>query len=531
MGMFSRFTVIAFALFLSAACTKKNSSGLDYGLDIKDTLRVNFESEPPSLDWSKATDTTSSLVTMNMMEGLVEYNLADRDLAPAPALATEWKASEAARIWTFALRKGVKWTDGVEFTGQHVLEGWERLLNPATASEYAYFLFAVKGAREYNAGKIKDFKQVGVKVNEKGELVVELEKPMGFFPLLLTHHSTYPQRRDIVDKFGDKWTDPANIVTLGAYKLKVWDHDKALVLERNDGYYGEKAKIKNIIGYMINEYSTALNLMEGGKLDFQRSLPYKELPKLRQFKGYRATPLISMYYYGLNTKKPPFNNPKVRKAFSMAVDRKQITDLLAAGQAPLTGWVPTGMFGYENERGTKFNPSSAAKMLDEAGFKDRSKLPKVTIAFNTNENHQRVAENVQAQLKKNLGVEVQVSNEEWKVYLKRLQTDTPNIYRMGWLGDYPDPSTFMDLMTSFSENNHTGWGSKAYDDLVAQGNSSLDKEKRRQAYSQASKILTEDDVPVIPIYSAVGHILLSDRVENFPVNSIEHYLFKGVTLK
>lgn len=531
MGILNRILLLTAAFAFSVACTKKNSSGLEYGLDIKDTLRINLESEPPSLDWSKATDTTSSLVSMNIMDGLVDYNLADRDLGVVPGLATDWKPSENAKVWTFTLRKGVKWTDGVEFTAQHVIDGWERLLNPATASEYAYFLFPVKGAKDYNAGKNKDFSKVGVKTNDKGELIVELEKPMGFFPLLLTHHSTYPLRKDVVEKFGDKWTDPANIVTLGAYKLKVWDHDRAMVLERNDSYWGEKAKIKNILGYMINEYSTALNLMESGKLDFQRSLPFKELPKYRTFPGYRQVPLISMYYYGLNTKKAPFNNLKVRKAFSMAVDRKQITDLLAAGHAPLTGWVPSGMFGYENDRGTKFDASSASKMLDDAGFKDRAKFPKVTLSFNTNENHQRIAENVQAQIKKNLGVDIQVTNEEWKVFLKRIQTDTPNIYRMGWLGDYPDPSTFMELMTSYSENNHTGWGSKKYDQLVADAASTLDKEKRRQLYSEAQKILTEEDVPVIPIYSTVGHILLSDRVQNFPVNSIEHYSLKGVTLK
>lgn len=531
MSNLRRIATLLAAAVLVAGCTKKNSGKLEYGLDIKDTLRVNLESEPPSIDWSIATDTTSSLVTANLMEGLVTYDFGDRDLSAAPALATEWKASSGAKVWTFKIRKGVKWTDGKEFTAQHVIDGWERILNPATASEYAYFLFPVKNAKDYNAGKIKDFSQVGVKVNSAGELVVELEKPMGFFPLVLIHHSTYPIRKDIVEKFGGKWTDPANIVTLGAYKLKVWDHDKALVLERNDDYYGEKAKIKNVIGYMINEYSTALNLLEGGKLDFQRSLPYKELPKYRQFPGYRQYPMIMSYYYGLNTRKPPFNNLKVRKAFNMAIDRKQITDLLAAGQAPLTGWVPSGMFGYENDMGMKYDPVAAAKMLDDAGFKDRSKFPKVTLAFNTNENHQRVAENVQAQIKKNLGVDVQIANEEWKVYLKRLQNDTPNIYRMGWVGDYPDPSTFMDLMTSFSENNHTGWGSKTYDDLVAKGNSSLDKEKRREIYLKAQKILTEDDVPVIPIYSGVGHLLLSERVQNFPVNPLEHFEFKGVTLK
>lgn len=514
-----------------AGCTKKNSGSLEYGLEVKDTLRINLEQEPPTLDWSKSIDTTSSMIELNIMEGLVEYDLKDPDLKLIPALATAWKASPDAKIWKLTLRKGVKWTDGVEFTGQHVIDGWERLLNPSTASEYAYFLFDVKNARAYNSGKIKDFKQVGIRLNEAGELVIELEQPKGYFPLLLTHHSTYPIRKDVIEKFGDKWTDPDKIVTLGPYKLKVWDHDKAVVLERYDDYYGEKAKIKNVLGYMINEYSTALNLSDAGKLDFQPSLPAKELPQLRTRPGYRQSSSLATYYYGLNTRKAPFQDVRVRKALVYAVDRKQITDLLAAGHAPLTGWVPAGMFGYENDRGLKFDPEMARKLLDEAGYKDRSKFPRITLAFNTNENHQRVAENVQAQLKKNLGIEVQLNNEEWKVYLKRLQTDTPHMYRMGWLADYPDPSTFASLMTSYSENNRTGWGNKRYDELTKEAAMSLDKEKRRKAYSEIQKILTEEDVPVLPIYSAVRHIMLSERVQNFPVTALERWIFKGVTFK
>jgi len=516
-------------VLMVSACTKK--SGLEYGLDVNDTLRVNIEQEPPSLDWSKSTDTTSALIEMNIMEGLVEYNLADPELGTAPALATEWKGSDNARVWTFTLRQGVKWTDGVEFTGQHVIDGWERLLNPKTASEYAYYLFDVKNARNYNAGKITDFKQVGIKMNDQGQLVVELEKPMSYFPMLLTHHATYPLRKDIVEKFGDKWTDAGNIQTLGAYKLKIWDHDKNIVLERFDDYYGEKAKIKNILCYMINEYSTALNLFDAGKLDFQQTLPFKELPQLKQKPGFRQNAILSSYYYGFNTRKAPFNDVKVRKAFAHAIDRKQVTDLLAAGHGPLTSWIPTGMFGYEPDRGLKFDAELAKKLLDEAGYKDRSKFPRISLAFNTNENHQRVAENVQAQIKKNLGIEMQIQNEEWKVYLSRLRTATPSIYRMGWLADYPDPATFMMLMTSSSENNHTGWGSKRYDELVSEGGAAMDKDKRRSLYSEAQKILVEDEVPVVPIYSAVRHVLLSDRVSNFSMNSIERYLFKGVTLK
>lgn len=516
--------------FTLSACTK-NTSRVEYGLDIKETIRINLLQEPPSLDWSKATDTTSALVLYQIMDGLVGYNLNDPELGLVPALASEWAPSDGGKVWTFTLRKDAKWTDGVEFSAQNVLDAWERLLNANTASEYAYQLFPVKNAKAYNGGKIKDFKEVGLSVNDKGQLVVTLEKPMGYFPMLLTHHSTAPLRKDIVDKFGDKWTDPANIQTLGAYRLKIWDHDKAVVMERFDGYYGDKAKIKNIIGYMINEYSTALNLYEGGKLDFQETIPLKELPRYRGNPGLHVVPSLSLYYYGFNTRKPPFNNVKLRHAFSHAVDRKQITDLLAGGQTPLTAWVPTGMFGYQNEVGLKFDPERARKLLDEAGYKDRSKFPKITLAFNTNENHQRVAENVQAQIKKNLGIEVQISNEEWKVYLNRLKTDVPSIYRMGWLADFPDPDNFMSLMLSYSDNNKTGWANPKYDSTVESAASTLDKEKRRTFYVESQKLLTETDAPVIPLYSDVRPILLSERVQNFPINTLNRWELKGVTLK
>jgi len=521
--------LLVFALILTA-CTKK-AQKTDFDLPVAETLRINISQEPPSLDWSKSTDTTSSLIQTNIMQGLSEYDLSDPELKLRAALATEWKPNAKGDVWTLTLRKGVKWTDGVEFTAQHVVDGWERLLNPQTASQYAYFLFDVKNAKEYNKGTIKDFSVVGVKVNDQGQLVVELNQPKAYFPYLLTHHSTFPLRKDKVAKFGDKWTDPENIVTLGAYKLKIWDHDRAIVLERNDGFYGEKAKTKYVLAYMINEMSTATNLFDSGKLDILPSLPSREIPQLRERPEYREKGILGIYYYGLNTRKPPFDNVNVRKAISHAIDRKQITDLLAGGQIPLTSWIPAGMFGYESDRGVKFDLEKARKLLDEAGFEDRSKFPKIKIGFNTNEDHQRVAENVQAQLKKNLGIEVELSNEEWKVYLSTLQADTPPIYRLGWLGDYPDPDNFMNLMMGISDNNHTGWKNKKYDEIVNKAAGLTDREERRKLYSEAQKILTEDDVPVIPLFTMVGQILIAPRVQGFVMNSMSQFDLKEVSLK
>ena len=526
----SQLLLSVFALaFFTQACTKKAS--LDYDLKVEETLRINLNQEPPSLDWSKSTDTTSSLIEVNIMEGLVEFDLNDPELGVKPALAESWTPSNSSQTWTITLRKGVKWTDGKAFEASQVIDGWKRLLQPETASQYAYFLFNVKNAQKFNSGEIKDFSQVGIRINDNGQLVVDLEKPQSYFPYLLTHHSTYPIRLDVIEKFGDQWTEPQNIQTLGAYKLKIWDHDKAIVLERNDDYYGEKAKIKHIYGYMINEYSTAFNLFESGRLDYQDTIPGNELSGLKGKPTYREGPLLGIYYYGFNTKKAPFDNEKVRKAFVHAIDRKQITDILGGDMEPLSAWVPKGMFGHEENLGLKFDPEKAKTLLKEAGFTDASKFPRVVLGFNSNENHQRVAENYQAQIKKNLGIQIEVQSEEWKVYLNRVQNDTPNIYRMGWLADYPDPDNFLNLMTSYSENNHTGWKNTDYDKLIAQGSTVVDKTERRRIYSEAQKLLTETAAPVSPIYSMISHTLVSERVKNFKENSLQRRIFKGVTLQ
>jgi oligopeptide transport system substrate-binding protein len=274
-----------------------------------------------------------------------------------------------------------------------------------------------------------------------------------------------------------------------------------------------------------------MNMFDSGRLDAVNDLPSTEIKVLSKRPDYYTKGVIGIYYYGFNTSKPPFDNPKVRKAVSMAVDRKQITDLMAGGEIPLTAWVPQGMMGHTPDVGIKPDVSQAQKLLDEAGYKDRSKFPKVTIGFPTNENHQRIAANVQAQLKQNLGIEVQLSNEEWKTYLQTVRVDAPQIFRLGWLADYPDPDNFMSLMTSYSSNNHTKWGSKKYDELVNKAVSLTDQAARSALYREAQQILTEAEVPVIPIYTMVTQQLISPRLKNYPVNSMKEYRFSKVSFE
>ncbi len=527
------FLVIVILSFMAfPGCLKKRSIP-EYGLSKKETLRINIVSEPPSLDWHKATDTTSALISGNTMEGLVAVNVKDPDLSLLPALATHWKPSNQAQKWTFNLRQNVFWTDGVSLEAQHFIDGWERLLNPLTGAQYAYFLFSIKNAQLYNQGKIKDFSKVGARINEKGQIEVELVGSQSFFPYMLNHQSTYPFRKDILERYGDRWTEARHMVTLGPYQLKIWEHDKAIVLTRNPSYYGAPAKIKNILAYMIGNLSTGITLVKSGQLDFQGSLPSVLLSELSKRDDFYRIPQLGIYYYGMNVKKPPMDDVHIRKAVAHAIDRREIIGLINGGQVPTSSFVPKGMFGYEPSIGLKFDVAKAKKYLRQSRYYEgmKKKSLSITLAFNTSEDHKRIAENVQAQLKRNLGLKVELRNEEWKVYISRLQVDAPHIYRSGWSVDYPDPDNFLNLWTSYSENNNTNWGDEKYDKLIAQGAVEVHREERRRIYRQAQKYLMEEAVPILPIYISSANYLISSRFINPPVNVMGEHQFKDMDFK
>ena len=513
---------------LSLGCLERRSLP-EYGLPKEETLRINIVGEPPSLDWHKASDTTSSLISGNTMEGLVSINFKDPHLSLQPALATEWKSFNNSQRWVFTLRKGVLWTDGVELTAQHVLDGWERLLTPQTGAPYGYFLFNIQGARDFSTGKTKDFSQVGARINSSGQIEVNLVGPQSFFSYMLTHPSTYPFRLDVAKKFGVRWTEAKNIVTLGAYQLKIWEHDKAIVMTRNPGYYGSPAKIKNILAYMIGNLSTSLTLFDSGQLDFQDSLPSVLLSQLSKRPEFYNSPSLGIYYYGMNVKKPPMDDVNFRKAIAHAIDRKEVVHLIQGGKIPTSSFVPKGMFGYEPSVGLKFNVEMAQKYLRQSRYAENR--PRMVLAFNTSEDHKRIAENIQTQLKKNLGLKVELQNEEWKVYLSRLKTDAPQLYRAAWLADYPDPDNFLNLWTSFSENNNTNWGDEKYDTLIAQGAIETNSTKRRHIYREAQKYMLEEVVPIVPIYIYSFNTLVSTRFINPPINVMGDRRFKDMEFK
>ncbi len=490
-------------------------------------FRMNLGSEPPTLDWSLATDSVSITVIENMMEGLTRY---DQNLQPQPAIAKKIEVSDHGKTYRFHLRKDVRWTDGRPVTAEDFEYSWKRLLDPKTAAEYAYFLYDIVNAYEYNTGQLKNVSQVGVKALDPWTLEVHLKKPIIYFPSITTFMVTFPQRRDLIERYGDRWTDPAHLVTNGPFKLKEWKHEYKVVLEPYGDYFEGSPRLDRVLMFVVNELNTALTLYETGDLDIDVRLPPEAIPFYQHSPEYRRIPVLRGYYYGFNVKKVPFNNVKVRQAFSMAVDREQLPRVLKGGEIPTTSWIPPGMFGHNPEIGLKFDPQRARRLLAEAGYPGGRSFPPVTAVYDTNPINNLIAENLQAQWQQNLNVQVNLENQEWKVFLKRLKTDTPMIFRLGWGADYPDPDNFMGLFTTQSGNNNTHWGNSRYDELIAKAASEPDPKRRQQMYDEAQRILTEQDVSIMPLFVVAQNILIKPYVKGLQLNAMEILSLKDVHL-
>jgi oligopeptide transport system substrate-binding protein len=404
------------------------------------------------------------------------------------------------------------------------------LLDPKTASQYAYILFDVANAQEYNEGKLKDASSVGVQAQDDQTLIVTLRHAASYFLAITTFEVTFPQRQDVVEKFGTRWTEPENIVTNGPFRLQTWRHENQIELGANPHFFPGKPILEKVTMYMVNEKTTAVTMFEQGNLDFMddHSIPPLDKPRLSKMPGYKLVPQLRGEYYAFAVQRKPFDNPQVRKAFAMAIDREVLPKILQGGETPASSWIPPGMLAHNPEIGLKFNPAEARRLLKDAGFPDGKGLPPIVLGYNTDEEKKLVAEAVQSMWQKHLGVVVTIENQEWKVFLKKLQTDPFPVFRSGWGADYPDPDNFMKLFTSNSGNNHSQWKNRRYDQLLEQAARELDAKKRGQLYDEAQKILTELDAAIVPLYWKAEATMLNPEFTALEYNSMARMDLRNV---
>jgi oligopeptide transport system substrate-binding protein len=313
--------------------------------------------------------------------------------------------------------------------------------------------------------------------------------------------------------------------------LSSWRHHERILLTKNPNYWGEKPKINKVEMIMNENPTSALALYEGGELDFidGRSIPTLEVPRLRLSREFKAEPQFRGNYIGFNVKKPPFDNPLVRRAFSAAIDRAKLAELVQGAGIPTTSWIPEGMLGYDPEIGIEFNPEQARAWLAEAGYQDGNGFPKLVFLYPDVGNNRIISEALQSMWKRYLGVEVELRNQEWKVYLSTLDTDPPPVFRAGWGADFPDPHNFMNLFECNSGNNETRWCNPGYDELVERAAEEKNAEKRVALYREAQKILTEIDVPISPILTSIQQSMIKPYVVGLDPNPLGLILFNQVS--
>jgi oligopeptide transport system substrate-binding protein len=471
-------------------------------------LRIAWGAEPPSLDPGLATDTTSSNVILAIMDPLLRL---DENNEPVPALAESWDVSPDGKTVTYHLRQDGKWTNGDPVTASDFVYSWKRTLSPELAADYAYQLYGIVGAAEYNACTKKCdalADKVGVEAPDDYTLVVHLTSAQPWFIQQSAHHSFLAVHQATVEQFGDKWTDPQNIVTDGPFKLQKWEHEAEIDLVKNDQWRdAANVKLTAIEGKIIVDGTTKVQAFESGEVDALDggNLPPDEMPRLKEMPEYENYPALGTYYYGFNIKNVP--DIHERRALSLAINRQEIIDQIAqADQIPATGMSPKGISGFD-----QLNPASP--WLPAAGDLDKAKdelsqaaSPKkdITLYYNNAPGHKEIATAVQAQWKE-LGVNTTLKQQEWAQYLEFLGPPPNNAvdaYRLGWIYDFPDAINGLELWTCDSGNNNTNYCDKDFDALVAKAKETPDDNARFELYGQLEDMLFGQDgaLPFTPIY-------------------------------
>lgn len=480
-------------------------------------FRMNLGTEPPTLDPMEVTDLVSITVLYQTMKGLVEFG---PHQTIQPACAQSWTVSPDGKTYVFHLRREAQWSDGKPVTADDFIYAWHRVLDPAHGAPYAYLLFSIQNAEAFYQGKIKDFNQVGVHKLDDYTLKVELNKPYAFFLQIMAFVTALPMREDVIQHWPTTFTEADHVVTNGPYTLSEWVHDDYLFLQPNPRFWRGAPPNHGVIMVMIPEPNTSLMMYESGELDFvetSSSLPVKEVRRLNQRSDFHQNGLMGISYVGFNVTKPPFNNPLVRQAFAESVDKSAFPKIFQSGQTPINSFITDNLFGYNPTVGLSFNPVKALKALKKEGYQSGGQqLPKLEMVYaNTSPENRQIAEILQYQWQKHLGVDVQLTNVEWKVFLKQLDDDPPQIFRLQWYVDYPDADSFISLFHHTNGNNHTRWSDPAFDHWVEAAATELNPSRRQQLYDSAQKRLLEEGIAIVPLFAMGKSYLLSPKVEGF----------------
>ena len=531
-------SVFPITLIFLFSCSE-NITPVDAGLE-KQIYHHGNGSEPQGIDPHIVTGVPEHHILISLCEGLTIPNPNPNDENGYMAgTAESWSISEDGKEYIFKINENAKWSNGDPVTAADFVWSWKRILTASLGSQYPDMLYYLEGAYEYHNGIIQDFEKVGIKAIDEKTLRVNLKNPTPFFLGLLSHYSTWPVHKETVLKFGDiddrngEWTRPGNFVCNGPFQLKSWELNNKIIVEKNPHYYdASMVRLNEIHYYPVSNVMTEDRMFRAGQLHLTSTLPSQKCPiYIEENPNLRIDPYMGTYFYRINTENETLSDVRVRKALAYSIDRKLLVDKVTkCGQIPAYSFTPPGTNGYQPNTEIPFDPILAKSLLQEAGYSETNPFPKLEILFNTNEDHRKLALAVQQMWQVNLGIEVELVNQDWKVYLNREMIGDFQISRAGWIGDYEDPNTFLDLMRPNRGNNKTGWEDMEYDALVEKANTINNQSERYDLLYKAEEILIEN-MPIIPLYTYVRAYQLSSDVKGFSPHILDHHHPKFIYLE
>ncbi len=486
-------------------------------------LQLHNGGDVASLDPHKVSGDWENRVVGDIFEGLVTEDI---NANAIPAGANSWELSEDGLSYTFHLRDDATWSDGKSVTARDYEFALRRIMNPATASDYAYLQYPIKNAEKINSGDITDLSQLGVKAIDEHTLQITLAEPTPFFLDALMHYTAYPVPQHVVEAKGDDWIKLENIVVNGPYKPIEWISGSHVLTTRNEHYYGaDSLKIDGVKFFVLEDESAALKRYRAGEFDMLTDFPADQYEWIKQnLPGHaQVAPFMGVYYYTFNSNHPALKDKRVRTALSMAINREIIgPNILGTGELPAYSWVPPGVANYPtgykvawadlpyDEKVTK-----AKELLAEAGYGPDKGL-KIQLKYNTNENHKRIAVAISAMWKE-LGVTVELFNQEVKVHYADLKKGDAEVARAGWLMDYNDAVNMLDLLRSDVGNNYGRFNNPEFDALLIQASAEQDLTKRGELLQAAEKIAM-DSAAAAPIYFYLAKNIVNPKIKGFKNN-------------
>ena len=523
-------------------------------------LSLCIASEPQTIDPTLNSSVDGAIMVQHMFEGLMKWgdtgtnvagNVNAAELVNGQAESYEKTDNGDGTVtYTFKLRSDIKWSDGKDVTAGDFEYAWKRLVDPKTASDYENMAGMIAGYQDIHDGNA-EADTLAVKAVDDKTLEVTLSYDCPYFLEVTAFPALLPIREDMIAAAGDEWTfDPATYIGNGAYKMVEWKHNSQIVMEKNPEYYDyDKLGPDTITFKLMDDQNAMLAAYNSGELQFINDMPVDEIPTLLADGKMEIVDYIGTYYVCYQTQKAPFDDWRVRKAFTLAIDSKYIVEKVTqTGQVPATGFVPAGVYDVEGATGDDFrtvggdywnapvddatyqaNLKEANRLLDEAGYEDRSTFPVVTYLYNTSDNHKAVGEALQSQWKNGLGVEVKLENQDWSVFLQTRKDGDYQIARNGWIADYNDPMSFLDMWLTGGGNNDAQYVNANYDAAIKKAMSTSDPAERMAAMHEAEDIIIGQDWALGPIYFYTEKFMMDSEINGAYYTPLGFYFFMYTT--